>query len=191
MYIDSSKNLWEAEPDMKEIYPQLYADDESKNKELSSFIGWSLINWYHPDSKWKNLKEKEKYKYLFEDQLQYNVTNYYKKSKEKDDKYKDFLDKYNYKSDDWNDLSSISKITFTDKTEKLLVDWEDKLERRNDFLSDIQYSIDTYEMLDKMLSQTKKLWDEYLRVKKEVMTSGEGGSVEGDEEESDSEKMLY
>jgi hypothetical protein len=189
MHIDSTKNLWQENPDLKELFLDLYEEDVSKDKQISSLLGWTIINWYHPDSKWKNLREKEKYKYLYENQYQYSLDKLDKITNI--DAVKKYIDKYKYESDDWNTSAQTAKIAFTDKTEKLLVDWESKLEKRNDFLSEIQYSIETYEMLDKMLSQTKKLWDEYLRVKKEVMTSGEGGSVEGDEEESDSEKMLY
>jgi hypothetical protein len=75
------------------------------------------------------------------------------------------------------------------KTERLLDGWESKLEERDTFMHSLPYNADNFELLDKMLANTAKMWDSYLATKKKAAVEQET-SIHGDTELSLSEKGL-
>lgn len=72
----------------------------------------------------------------------------------------------------------------------MLVRQEKKLEERSDFIDSIPYNESTYEMLDKMMKETKKMWDEYYRVVKDLSEDSDDGTSMGGTQESASERHL-
>lgn len=63
--------------------------------------------------------------------------------------------------------------------EKLLLSYEDFLKNRIAFITNQEYGFDTMDALDKAAAQSKKIWDDYLKVKeqfdKEKKQKGYGG----------------
>jgi hypothetical protein len=55
------------------------------------------------------------------------------------------------------------------KVKYLLAGWETKLEERDTFMHSKPYDESTFEMLDKMMSATAKMWDQYLAVRKKAL----------------------
>lgn len=78
---------------------------------------------------------------------------------------------------------------FLPKPKKLLRNWEKKLEERDDFIASQPYNQDTFEMLDKMMSASSRMWDQYLKVQRAVDNEGTE-EIYGDGELSLSEKNL-
>ena len=68
--------------------------------------------------------------------------------------------------------------------------WEDKLTERQKFIDDTPYDETSYEMLDKMMAQTSKMWDMFSKVKKELDKDSIEDDVFGSTELSDSEKGI-
>ncbi len=82
--------------------------------------------------------------------------------------------------------AKISKFLLS-KPERLLDGWEKKLEERDEFMHSRPYNEDTFEMLDKMMALTDKMWSAYLKIQKAVTSEGESQTV-GDTELSLSDK---
>lgn len=74
------------------------------------------------------------------------------------------------------------------KPQKYLVQWEKKLEERTQFMASIPYNADTFELLDKMMAASSRMWDQYMKCLKDVQV--EEGKTQGDSEESLQEKNL-
>ena len=63
-----------------------------------------------------------------------------------------------------------------------------KLEERANFIASLSYTADTFELLDKMMSASSKMWEQYLKCLKDV--EAEQGITMGGAQESLSEKGL-
>lgn len=67
--------------------------------------------------------------------------------------------------------------------------YQDLLEQREDYMSTLSYTTDS-DKLDDMLARTKKIWDEFMKIKKELEVEEDSGYVKGSREESATEKGL-
>lgn len=169
---DTNANIWELFPYLKVIFKDLYNSDKSKNKKESSDKLWAVAFYTDPSSKWKNLSSSDKVKYIGEDFLNERKINFTLDGKDA----LELIDKY-------------SKFVIS-KPKKMLVRQEKKLEERSDFIDSIPYNESTYEMLDKMMKETKKMWDEYYRVVKDLSEDSDDGTSMGGTQESASERHL-
>ncbi len=68
--------------------------------------------------------------------------------------------------------------------------WRKKLEEREEFIKSTPYNAETFELLEKLLGNSKKIWDQYLAAEKETQKSANEGSVEGNIQESATELGL-
>lgn len=68
--------------------------------------------------------------------------------------------------------------------------WEEKLTERQKFIEDTPYDETTYEMLDKLMSQTEKMWKMFLTLKAEMDKDSDEGKTYGGIELSDAEKGM-
>ena len=64
-------------------------------------------------------------------------------------------------------------MTLTQRNFKI---WDEKITERTQFLKDTPYTLDTYEVLEKMMKDSKGIWDSYMKVKAELEAE-EGLSV--------------
>lgn len=55
-------------------------------------------------------------------------------------------------------------------------------------MASIPYNADTFELLDKMMAASSRMWDQYMKCLKDVQV--EEGKTQGDSEESLQEKNL-
>lgn len=53
---------------------------------------------------------------------------------------------------------------------RLLLIWKQKIDERNQLISSIPYSLETFETLDKIVTNSDKILSHYQKVKKEVDT---------------------
>lgn len=183
---DPSVNFWEVNPQFKIINPfkDLYKNDKSKNKEKSSLTMYFVVLCYDisPSNKFRNLPEGEKHKLIGEDYCGD----------------KDYFEK--------NEKSLEPLITMYCNMQdtpamKALREWNDKMIERSKFIKDTVYGPDyidevvtrngdikevtvtgTWEFLDKMMVNTKKLYDDYQRILKDLSvedgeTSSKGGAM--------------
>jgi hypothetical protein len=165
--LDHTKNLWVMYPGLKAYLPNIYKlDAEIENpssKDRGSRIGWSLIYLLHPDSDFFNTPREEAMKYISKDIMNESPT-----------------------SEGWDfvfQVASKFKEGLLTPAGRAILDWKIKFEERAQFLESVPYDENTFEMLDKMLSNTKKMFDmlrqaqaDYSKEKAEEHT--EGGAVE-------------
>ena len=139
---------------------------EEKQKKIDSKVMWALFLLTHPKSIYYTLDPTSRLLLIEQDYL---------KAKLDVSKYQDTLDK-------------ICKISLT-KPARLLDSWEKKLEERDEFIRTLNYSQETYEILDKMMAATSKMWDNYQQVRKKVEEES-ASRVLGDTELSLSDKGI-
>lgn len=154
MSLLSSFDIWSdfwSDPQLKSIFAVEYG------LKYSSKLMWSLMLLEHPDSKYYDLDKDSR------------------KIRVEEDYYKDTLDLEKYE----DTISKIDDFILT-KTKRRLKDWETKLEERDAFIGNTPYNDESYEMLDKMMGATDKMWKQYLAILKlvEEEDSKTGGDIE-------------
>lgn len=153
--ITDNDNFWEHNPQYKYILADFYNADKSKNKNKSSKIVWAIYFRVHPKSDFYRLPDKDdiiKSKWLKQPKF------------------------------DWSTIESV-EVIFVSSTltqaEKSLVAWDDTMKKRDKFIHDQEFTLDTYnernkivkgtaDQLDRMLSNTSKLYGEYFKISKEL-----------------------
>lgn len=131
-------------------------------KPYSSEEMWAVSILEHKDSPYSNFSRREKLDVISQTFKNVEVSE-------------ELIDKFN-------------SITLS-KAQKFLKSWERKLEEREDFIASLEYNEDTFEMLDKMMSSTEKLWKQYLSILKQVEQEADSETL-GGQEESLSEKGI-
>lgn len=138
--------FWELFPEYRETFSTIY---NKKDIEGSSKVMWMLIHFISPKSRFRNATSQER-----------------KKAIESDFKTKLKWDSY---LEEMNFLESL----LLSKAKKYLYNWEKKLEERDEFMANIPYEAGTYDMLDKMMAATDKLWKQYRTALKDVQDEDE------------------
>jgi len=110
---------------------------------------WAAMLYIHPDSKYYSLDDKSRINLIASDY------------------YDEFL------PEKFRDTIEKTKLFLLSKAQRSLVNWEQKLEERDAFIANIPYSESTYELLDKMMASTSKMWDQYLAILKKVQSEDE------------------
>lgn len=137
---------------------------EEKKKKIPYKYIQAIYLIYHPNSQLYSLPLKDKISIVEKDFLQ------------------DTFIPLNYEST----IDKFKKLVLT-KAQRSLTNWEDKLEERDAFMASISYDEGTYEMLDKMMMQTSKMWDQYHAILK-IFNEEAQTQVRGNVEESLVEK---
>ena len=75
------------------------------------------------------------------------------------------------------------------KIQRELKVWQDKIEERNKFLETVSYSLDTFEALDKMMKDSKLIWESFGKIFKEYQEENIETRARGGREESFAEKL--
>jgi hypothetical protein len=161
------------------ILKEIYKSDKSAKKNNSSKLLWTIALIWDRDSKYYNLPEvgeDSKIDLLFEDI--YGDKDYYKKNRAHVEKLRVFY-------------LNLQETT----ARRSLREIEEKLEQRSAFLRDTDYDIgianergqwigNTASILDKMLADTKKIYDLYEQARKLVSDEVEKGQAMGGGQES-------
>jgi hypothetical protein len=158
-------NFWDEFPQLTTVGPfkKLYKSDKTPNKAYSSKLIWTIVFIWDYNSKFYNLPEDGedgKIKIVFEEF--FGDPKYYEKNIEKVEELKDFY----------------LRIQET-PARRALRDIEDKLRERAKFLKDTKYDMgvcnergqwvgNTASILDKMMADTKKIYDLYDQALKTV-----------------------
>lgn len=175
-------NYWSLNTAIKTVavFNHYYKSDKSKDKKESSKIMWAIALLIDPNEKnpWKNTNPIEKKKLIATEYLNNPDFNW------EDPKIQELI--LNYK----NRCLTVA--------EKALIEFEEKLADRANFLSNAEYTFDYYEedergklrlmrgtatQLDKMMTDTKKIYDHLELIKQQLIeesinTVGKAGAVE-------------
>ena len=145
------QNFWEINSDYLLIseFKKLYDSDKTKNKTNSSKILWAIYFAYNPESKFYNIPDK----------LNILAKDFIKDSKFKWTSVKQIVDLY--------------KSSVLSDAERALVTWGEIITMRDESLKLLYKQAieakDTDELvkLDKMISNTPKLFEDYKKIKKD------------------------
>lgn len=160
-------NFWEYNAQFKVAPPfkQLFNSDKSRNKVNSSNIMWAIALCYHPKSDLYYLNDKEERVF-------------------------DMVKDKSFKLEDYKEHVNNFKDMCLTQAEKSLSTWESRMKERDDFIASIQYTLDAYDdfgklkkgsasQLDTMAANTYKLYQDYFKIKKELLdeeqVKGKGG----------------
>jgi hypothetical protein len=178
-------NYWELHPIMKTItvFKDLYNKDKSKNRNNSSKIMWAIAMLVdpHEENPWRNTSEEETKELVKEDFLQ--------------------DEKFDWEHPSIKELVKDYERRCISVAERELVRLEKKMEERGDFIETTPYSLDSFtpdgkvvkgtaDSLDKMLSNTKKIYDQLSDIKKEIEKDKAEGHLRGGAIKSASEEKL-
>jgi hypothetical protein len=179
-------NYWDLHPAIKTfaLFNNFYSSDKSKDKESSSKIMWAIALYIDPSDKnpWRTTNPIDKQKLIAEDYLNNKEFNW------EDPGLKQLIEEYKDKC-----------LTVA---EKALVELEEKLADRARFIKETTYTLDYYEetergwklkkgtadQLDKMMVNTKKIYDQYELIKQQMQKESINGVIKGGAIESASEK---
>ena len=178
-------NFWETETGQQfkitNPFKRLYQSDRSEERKDSSMMMWFITLCYNQYSIYEKLETQEKHELIG----------------------LDFLGNANYYDDNEDTLNLLidAYVALIDTPAKrALKDWEVKMGQRARFIRDTDYTLDYYEedsrsgrqitkkgtadQLDKMMERTKKLFDLYQQILKDLSTEEDSSGVMGGEMES-------
>lgn len=152
---DLHSNFYDTDPQ----FPLIFKEELAEN--VPSKHMWALLLYTHPDSQYFNLDTKSKENLIRTDFLE--------------DSSFDFT---TYEAT----IAKIENFLLT-KPQRLLRSWELKLEEREDFLKNIPYDATTFDMIDKMLEKSYKMWKQYKEIY-DAFLKEEESRTQGDVQES-------
>jgi len=182
---DTSINFWEANMHLKLIEPfkSFRYEDKTRDKEHSSKIMWAIALIYNMKSTFYNLPEEGdngKIAIISKDFI--GVKDYFEKH-----------------SKTMTPIIEMYKKLSDTVAQRALRAWDDKMEERTQFIKVTPYKLDhwlneekddsgietwvkytgTVDIIDRMMSNTKKLFDDYLRILESLSQEEGKGGAEG------------
>lgn len=171
---DIDTNFWQVNPQFKipKVFKDLYTKDKSKNKDKSSKLMWavSMLIDNSQDNKFRNLLYSDRKALIAEDYIG--------------------DPEFNWDSDEMTILIEEYIKFNTTKIEKSLMIYEQKLEERDKFIKDVQYTLDNAAQLDKIISSTKSIFEFITKLKDEISKEAQSGETKGSMIESIGEQGL-
>ncbi len=137
-------NSFDYDRDFFEANPQL----KIIFPDISSKIMWAIALLHHPESKFKSDTYEVRKSIIINDWLGDPDFDF------EDEKLQPTIEKF------------VSRCLT--KKQRILNDWEEKLDERTALLKTIPYTVDTLEFLDKAKVQSTKLWEGYMKALKDV-----------------------
>lgn len=163
---DTDRNFWATHPDMKVITPfkQIYEDDKSKKKELSSVMMWFVILCYDRDTKLFKQPIEDRHKIIGEDFA--GDILYYSKNKL-------LIDTL---------IIGYVHLQYT-PMQILMASWDKKLQQRAKWIDGLAYEEDD-EKLDKAMERTLKVYASYKLITEDMLKEENSGAAKGGAMES-------
>lgn len=119
---------------------------------LPSPILWALFLIYHPQSR-------------FSDESLTNRINLVRL---------DYLKDSSFDPTAYPEVIEFIQSHATPMTHRLLQSWKDKLHERDELANSLSYSLENFELIDKLLITYPKLWEGYELVNKKLMEENQG-----------------
>jgi hypothetical protein len=152
-------NFWVINPEFTTLTPfdALYKGDKSKSKADTSKLMWAFYFKTSPYSIYYHLPNKDE---LIE---------------------RDFIKDKNFKWDKYKKETDTFEELTTTEAERAFIGWEEKMRERREFLRESAYSEETWEMNDKMMAATAKMFADLAKIKndleEEVVKHNKGNKV--------------
>jgi hypothetical protein len=167
-YEKNRYSFWDVNPEFKFTEPFDDYYNATENKDYSSEVMWAIFLFC--DIKSPKIR-------LRKDERELDIKKYFLKDDTFSFEYhQDLIDAY-------------PKVVMT-KIQRELKVWQDKIEERNKFLETVSYSLDTFEALDKMMKDSKLIWESFGKIYKEYQDENIETRARGGREESFTEKLV-
>ena len=167
-YIKNVSKFCEVNPEFMHAEPYRTFYKSSREKTRTSKIMWAIFLLCDISSPKIRLRK---------DEREEDIKLYYLEDEKFDfSKYEELIQQY-------------PKVVLT-KIQRELKTWQDKIEERNKFIEKQTYNERTFEMLDKMLKESKAIWEAFGKIYKEYQTENIETRARGGREESFTEKLL-
>jgi hypothetical protein len=167
-YEENKDKFWEVNPEFKFVEPYSGFFKSNKDKKKTSQVMWAiylLCDINSPKIRLRLDERKEEIKTYFLKDENFEFTSI-----------SELIDAY-------------PKIAMT-KIQRELKSWQDKIEERNKFIESQKYNERTFEMLDKMMKESKPIWEAFGKIYKEYQTENIETRARGGRQESFTEKLL-
>jgi hypothetical protein len=154
------KNFWEMNPAFKGLKyaGELYVKDKSKNKKNSSDLMWCICYVKDLDSPYRNISYSERVKVVC-DTRSVSLDYFLENSK--------VVEEY----DKLNETAPMRALSIIDQ----------KIDERNQFLDSLPYSSETAELIEKMMNNSAKIFEErekaFKIITKRMEQEKEGGTM--------------
>ena len=168
-YENHKHEFWTVNPEFKYVNPYDKLYNKGHNEEETSKIMWAIFLYCDLKSPKYRLRQSER----LEDILKYFIEN------EK----LDFLERYQ------EYIEAYPKVVLT-KIQRELKSWADKIEERNIFIESNKYGSRNFEMLDKMMKDSKFIWESFDKIKSKYDDENIKTRARGGREESFLEKKI-
>lgn len=164
---DIKSNFWKINPQLCILgeFASLYDADKSKDKSESSKIMWAIALILDTESKFFNLPVDERKRVVAKDYLK-----------------SPSFDFGSYKPQ----MNAYEKLTMT-PAKRQLVEWSRIMDEKSELLKTLNYTVETWEIIEKMLKSNKDLYAELQRISELLINEGERGIMKGGSEESATE----
>jgi hypothetical protein len=167
-YEKNRYSFWDVNPEFKFTEPFDDYYNATENKDYSSEVMWAIFLFC--DIKSPKIR-------LRKDERDLDIKKYFLKDETFSfDYHEDLVDAY-------------PKVVMT-KIQRELKVWQDKIEERNKFLESVTYDLSTYEALDKMMKDSKLIWESFGKIYKEYQDENIETRARGGREESFTEKLV-
>jgi hypothetical protein len=167
-YEEHRDRFWDVNPEFKFVEPYASFYTSIKDKKKTSMVMWSVFLLCDIKSPKIRLRKEER-----EEEI---IKHYIKDDTFSFDRYKNLIDEY-------------PRVVLT-KIGRELKTWQDKIEERHTFMETLKYSLDTVDVIDKMLKDSKAIWDSFGKVYKEYQEESIDSRARGGREESFTEKLI-
>jgi hypothetical protein len=167
-YEEFKDKFWEVNPEFKFVAPYDAFYTSITDKKKTSMVMWAiylLCDINSPKIRLRLDEREEEIKTFFIKDPEFTFN-----------RYQELIDAY-------------PKVVLS-KIQRELKVWHDKIEERNKFLESVTYDMNTFEALDKMMKDSKPIWEAFGKVYKEYQEENIETRARGGREESFSEKLL-
>jgi len=160
-------SFWEANPTVNTI-PEFLELKDKLGVKKSSTIMWaiSFLLDQSEDNVWKNMPYEEAVGLITSD----------------------YLDDSNFDFDDYETQMNAYKRHLMTHGERSLMNWKNKLEERDKFLKDTEYTLDTVKTIDTAQKDTLAIFKIYEQIQEKLGQEESASTIVGKKQESASEK---
>ena len=166
---DPSMSFWEANPVVNTV-PEFEELKERLGKRKSSHVMWAIAFLLDKgeDNVWRNVSAQDCETLIKED----------------------FLKDNSFTFSDYKRQTEAYKRHMMTPAQRSLLDWENKLRERSEFINDTAYDLDTIAKLDAAQKNTIEIFKVYEKIKEELEKENAEGQLRGGAQESATEKGL-
>lgn len=165
-YWDYNINFWEVFPRLKPKFSYFHKTDRTKGKKRSSDVMWALMFMYHPKSEYYEAPFKDKVKIVETEII--GEEKYFETHKE-------IVEQL---------TADIKDLVLNTAAQRQYDAWKETSDKRTAFIKELEYSESNWEMLDKMATQTYKIYQEFDKIKDILDKETKDASMRANQEAS-------